>query len=204
MITIIDYGIGNIGSIKNMLKKIGVKSEITNNLDLIEKAEKLILPGVGAFDYGMEQLEKYNLIPILNKKVKIEKKPILGICLGMQLMTEKSEEGGRKGLGWIKGETVKFKLDDKLNLKVPHMGWNEIVKHKESKLLSDLPSASKFYFVHSYYVKCDIESEPILMTDYGHQFVSAFESDNVLGVQFHPEKSHKFGMQLLKNFSELY
>ncbi len=204
MITIIDYGIGNVGSIKNMLKKVGVKSQITSNLHEIEKAEKLILPGVGSFDYGMTQLKNSNFIDILNQKVLYEKKPILGICLGMQLLTNGSEEGTESGLGWINASTIKFKFEDYNNLKVPHMGWNEVQLKKESKLLRDLPVSSKFYFVHSYYVKCENKSNIILSSTYGHEFTCGIEQENILGVQFHPEKSHKFGMKILKNFSELY
>jgi glutamine amidotransferase len=203
MITIIDYGIGNIGSIKNMLKKIGAKSEITSDLNTIEKARKIILPGVGSFDYGMKQLKENNLINILNKKVIDEQTPLLGICLGMQLLSKRSEEGEEAGLGWIDASTIKFvKVTE--DLKIPHMGWNTVEKKRESRLLTDLPAESKFYFVHSYHVKCHVASDIILSSSYGTEFTCAIEKGNVLGVQFHPEKSHKFGMQILKNFSELY
>ncbi|MBL7889954.1 MAG: imidazole glycerol phosphate synthase subunit HisH [Bacteroidia bacterium] len=204
MITIIDYGIGNVGSIKNMLKKVGAKSQITGDLNEIEKADKLILPGVGSFDFGMTQLKNNNLTSILNQKVLVEKKPILGICLGMQLLTKGSEEGKEAGLGWINATTLKFKFEDDINLKVPHMGWNNIEIKKDSRLLRDLPIPSKFYFVHSYYVKCEDASNSILSSTYGHEFTCGIEKENILGVQFHPEKSHKFGMRILKNFSELY
>ncbi|MBN8696783.1 MAG: imidazole glycerol phosphate synthase subunit HisH [Bacteroidetes bacterium] len=204
MITIIDYGIGNVGSIKNMLKKVGSKSQITSDLNEIKKADKLILPGVGSFDFGMTQLKNSNLISILNQKVLVEKKPILGICLGMQLLTKSSEEGKEAGLGWVDARTLKFKFEDDINLKVPHMGWNDIQIKKDSKLLRDLPIPSKFYFVHSYYVKCEDVSNTILSSTYGHEFTCGIEKENILGVQFHPEKSHKFGMKILKNFSELY
>jgi len=204
MITIIDYGIGNIGSVKNMLKKVGQKSLITSNLEEIEAAEKLILPGVGAFDYGMEQLSKHNLIDTLNKKVLIQKTPILGICLGMQLFSKKSEEGQKNGLGWIDAVTKKFDFRNNENLAIPHMGWNDIHIKKQSKLTQDLPNDSRFYFVHSYHMECINKEDVLATSNYGYEFTCSIEKDNILGVQFHPEKSHKFGMQLLKNFAEHY
>lgn len=200
MITIIDYGMGNLGSIQNMLKKCGTKSIISHKISDIEKAEKLILPGVGAFDNGIKNIEKFKLKAVLDKKVLRDKTPILGICLGMQLMTEKSEEGQLSGLGWVKGETIKF--TDK-NLKIPHMGWNFVKTQKKHQLVKDLPKESRFYFVHSYYVVLDREEEALMISNYGHDFVSAFQKDNIFGVQFHPEKSHKYGMKLLENFSQL-
>lgn len=204
MITIIDYGIGNIGSIKNMLKKVGEKSIISSDIEEINVAEKLILPGVGAFDFGMEQLKNFDLINILNKKVLVDKIPILGICLGMQLFSKQSEEGLKPGLGWIEGITKKFSFDNHQNLAIPHMGWNTIKIKKESKLLSDLPKDSRFYFVHSYHLDCKDSSDQLCSSEYGFEFTSAIEKGNILGVQFHPEKSHKFGMQILKNFAEQY
>ncbi len=204
MITIVDYGLGNLESIKNMLKKIGVKSEITSDVAVVLNAEKLILPGVGSFDYGMKQLAQYNLIEVLNHKVQVEKKPILGICLGMQLFTKKSEEGICAGLGWIDANTIKYNFEEDSSRKIPHMGWNTIQKKKESKLLTGFPELAKFYFVHSYYVNCEKKEDILLSSNYGIQFTCAIEKDNILGVQFHPEKSHKFGIQLLKNFAELY
>jgi len=204
MIVIIDYGLGNLGSIRNMLKKIGVESVISSEHEVIEKADKLVLPGVGAFDNGMENLQEQNLIELLNQKVLIDKTPILGICLGMQLMTNESEEGLRKGLGWVNAETLKFRFDEGSKMKVPFMGWNYLKQMKQSKLLTEMFEDQRFYFVHSYYVKA-IEPADILGTSfYGSDYVSAFEKDNILGVQFHPEKSHKFGMKLLKNFAENY
>ena len=200
MITIINYGLGNLGSIQNMLKKIGVESVIASNCDEVKKAEKIILPGVGKFDAGMNGIEKANIREVLDYKARCEKVPILGICLGMKLLTEKSQEGTLPGLGWIDAEVLRFNLDD--NYKIPHMGWNETELVGESALTEHLDSA-RFYFVHSYYVKMRNENETILKTEYGIDFTSAFQHENIYGVQFHPEKSHKYGMQLLKNFSEL-
>lgn len=204
MITIIDYGIGNVGSIKNMLKKIGQKSIITSVREDILASDKLILPGVGAYDYGIEQLYRSNLIDTINQKVVKDKTPILGICLGMQLFSKGSEEGSKPGLGWINAYTKKFRFNDEINLPVPHMGWNELKKNKESKLFAGLPINSRFYFVHSYHLNCEDSSDILFTSNYGYEFTSGIEKDNILGVQFHPEKSHKFGMQLLKNFAELY
>ena len=199
MIVIIDYGMGNLGSIVNMFKKTGHKSLVTSDIDEIENAEKLILPGVGAFGNGMKNLKERNLIAVLNKKVQQEKIPVLGICLGMHLMTKSSEEDSSIGLGWIDGSVVKFQ---EKNLKIPHMGWNIIQHKKQSRLFNEMESEKRFYFVHSYFVKCDNETDILTTTPYGNKFVSAFNKDNIYGVQFHPEKSHKFGMNLLKNFVE--
>jgi len=203
MITIIDYKTGNLGSIQNMLKKIRVESVVTSDPGEIAKATKIILPGVGVFDQGIGNLIKLNIIDILNKKVSGEKTPVLGICLGMQLMTSGSEEGKLPGLGWIGAETIRFRFADTVHYKSPHMGWNFIKLRKESRLLRDIYPESRFYFVHSYYVRANDPSDILTLTEYETEFTSLFEKENVFGVQFHPEKSHKFGMALLKNFAEL-
>lgn len=203
MTVIIDYGIGNLDSVLNMFKKIGEKDVmISSDKDIIIKAKKLLLPGVGSFDAGMRNLEESGLIPVLNEKVLIEKTPILGICLGMQLLTYKSEEGIKAGLGWIDAETIKFNLTPELKLKVPHMGWSYVnVKRKNS--LIDIDSKSRFYFVHSYYVKCFDENQSIATSNFGVDFTCMVKKENIYGVQFHPEKSLKFGMKLLENFTKL-
>jgi len=203
MIVVIDYGMGNLGSIQNMLKKIGAKGIISSDISDIQKADKLILPGVGAFDNGMENLEKRGLIPVLNEKVLIHKTPILGICLGMQLLSKKSEEGHLPGLGWIEAETIKFKFNEnQTRLKIPHMGWNTIKIKKDNPLFTNMYEETRFYFVHSYHVFCHNKQDVLAETHYGFDFVSSLQKDNIFGVQFHPEKSHKFGQQLLKNFVE--
>ena len=200
---IIDYHMGNLGSILNMLKKIGVDAAFSSDPSEIRKADRLILPGVGAFDHGMANLERMGLIPVLNEKVLQGHTPVLGICLGMQLMTKSSEEGKKTaGLGWINAHTVRFRHDAALNLKVPHMGWNVIIPKKESPLFADMHAAPRFYFVHSYHVVCADPGDVLTATPYGYEFTSSFQHGNVIGVQFHPEKSHKFGMRLLKNFAE--
>jgi len=204
MITIIDYKTGNLGSIQNILKRIGEESVITSDKDQIERATKIILPGVGAFDTGMRNLLELDLIDILNRKVKVEKIPVLGICLGMQLLSNGSEEGSLPGLGWIDAETIRFRFENTVEYKIPHMGWNFIRQHKDSKLFENMYSDARFYFVHSYFFRSNIEEDVLLSTTYEIEFTSAIEKGNILGVQFHPEKSHKFGMRLLKNFVDFY
>ncbi len=205
MITIIDYGVGNLSSIKNMLKRIGVAANITNNLAEIEVAEKLILPGVGHFNYGMEQLHKSGLVGILNEKVLEKKVPILGICLGVQLLTQSSEEGTAAGLGWIAGKTIAFdKTQLQSNQKIPHMGWSDVSNYQQSKLFTNMPDEPRFYFVHSYHLALENSADVLVTANYGYQFAAGIEHENILGVQFHPEKSHKFGMKLLENFALYY
>jgi glutamine amidotransferase len=205
MIVIIDYGLGNLGSIKNMLKKIGTEALISSNPSDIKRAEKLILPGVGKFDQGIKNLKNLGLIPVLSERVLEEMTPILGICLGMQLFTNRSEEGVSIGLGWIDAETVRFKFENsQSNLKIPHMGWNLIKVCQKNTLLDDMNQESRYYFVHSYHVVCKNENEILSKTCYGYDFVSSIKKGNIYGVQFHPEKSHKCGMKLLNNFVNLY
>jgi glutamine amidotransferase len=199
MITIVNYDMGNLGSIQNMLKKIGVKSIITSSSSEILNAEKLLLPGVGHFSRAMENLRTYDLIGALNQKVLQEKTPILGICLGMQLMTSFSEEGECEGLGWIPARTEKFEMFEKSGLKVPHMGWNEVA-FPSNHFLSEGLVDPRFYFVHSYKVTCESMDHVLCTTNYGVEFHSGIQKDNIIGVQFHPEKSHAFGMRLLENF----
>ncbi|NEW60730.1 imidazole glycerol phosphate synthase subunit HisH [Sulfurovum sp. bin170] len=201
---IVDYKVGNIGSIINMLKKIGVKAKLSSDKDEIMDANKLLLPGVGSFDNGMRNLRESGLIEVLNKKVLEDKTPILGICLGMQLLMDSSEEGQEKGLGWIKGEVKKFDFGkNKDKLKVPHMGWNIVNPTNRDSLYKNFDEESRFYFVHSYHAICEDEKNILGKTHYGYNFASSIYKDNIFGVQFHPEKSHKFGMRLLKNFSEM-
>jgi glutamine amidotransferase len=203
MIVIIDYGMGNLGSIQNIVKKAGYKSIISSKMVDISNADKLILPGVGNFKEAMINLTQLNLITILNKKVLVDKTPILGICLGMQLMTSFSEEGNVHGLDWIKGNTIKLEFSNQPEIKIPHMGWNEIIVRKTSKLNTDFEIPSRFYFVHSYFVNCEDKKDILHETDYHGIFTSSFNRDNIYGVQYHPEKSHVFGLQLMKNFIEL-
>ena len=201
MVGIIDYGLGNLGSIQNMLKVIGEKSVISSDIDTLENCDRYILPGVGAFDAGMSRLAKKGLIDFVKKIADVDKKPILGICLGMQLLGRRSDEGELNGLNLIPFETVRFELDH-TDLKIPHMGWDVVEFKKVHPLMKNLTGQQRFYFVHSYHAKCD-SAENVLMTcDYGYEFAASVCKDNVMGVQFHPEKSHDFGMALLKNFVE--
>jgi len=200
-IIIVDYGMGNVGSVLNMFKRIGVEAEITADLQKISEAEKILLPGVGAFDHAMRRINDSGLKDVLDQKALVDKIPILGICLGMQLLTRGSEEGILPGFGWIDADTIKF--PQMTSLKVPHMGWN-LVKHITPCILTKgLPSDSRYYFVHSYHVKVDKEENSILKTTHGIEFDSGIHSKNIYGTQFHPEKSHRYGMELLKNFSEI-
>lgn len=201
MIHIIDYGAGNIGSIVNMIRKAGGSSEITADPSVIMSASKLILPGVGHFDHGMKKLKESGLISALTKKVVEEKCPILGICLGAQLMTKSSEEGTEKGLGWFDAEVIRF--DETKNVRIPHMGWNYIEIAKNTPLSKDFFEESRYYFVHSYYMKANRREDVLFDTVYGGTFASGLQRDNIYAVQFHPEKSHKFGLKLMQNFLEL-
>lgn len=205
MIAVINYKMGNLESVRNMLKRIGAPASITSDIDAIEAAEKLILPGVGAFDAGMDNLRDLGLLEVIRRKTLVEKTPILGICLGMQLLTKKSEEGAREGMGFIDAETKKFDFSRiKEDLKIPHMGWNTVAVKKNNKLFKGLENDARFYFVHSYHVVCKDREDVAAVTNYGYDFASSVSRENVLGVQFHPEKSHRFGMELLKNFVHNY
>lgn len=199
-IVVIDYQLGNISSIINMLKKIGVKAIHSNQIADIQAADKLILPGVGAFDHGMHNLQQSSLIEVLNTEVLEKKKPILGICLGMQLLLQGSEEGKLSGLGWIKGKCIKFVFENNLTLKVPHMGWNTIKYHANTEVNAN--DETRYYFVHSYHAVCETATDVIATTDYGHEFPAIIGHNHILGAQFHPEKSHRFGMRFLKDFVE--
>ena len=199
---IIDYGMGNLYSVFKKLKKLNAEVFVGNTTDSINKADKIILPGVGHFGKAMDQLYKLNIIDTLNTAVLIHKKPILGICLGMQLMTKRSEEGNLNGFGWFDAEVIKFNISEVYKFKVPHIGWNNIKINKKSKLMTGISDSDKFYFVHSYHVIT--KSKDILnTTDYEYRFVSALEKNNIFGVQYHPEKSHDIGDTLFRNFIDL-
>jgi glutamine amidotransferase len=197
MIAVVDYDMGNLRSVQKAITRLGFKCIITRDTEELNKADKLIIPGVGNFKNGIKNLEEFNLIGVLNKLVLDLGKPVLGICLGMQLMTDMSEEGNCEGLGWISGKTVRFKSE---RLKVPHIGWNTVEMKDKLDLFNELNSDDEFYFVHSYYVKCKNENEVVFKTNYGISFDSGFKKKNILGVQFHPEKSHLSGLKILKGF----
>ena len=203
MLVILDYGVCNVGSIQNMLKKIGEADVvISHDKADIEKADHLILPGVGAFDVGMQSLARMDLIDPIRKYVLEDHKPLLGICLGMQMLGRRSEEGTLEGLGLVPMECKRFSLPTDSRLKVPHMGWDRAFFEKESTLTQGLPSPQRYYFVHSYHAVCDDPQYILMQSEYGYPFTCAVQNNNVYGVQFHPEKGHQYGMKLLRNFVE--
>jgi glutamine amidotransferase len=202
-LAIVDYGMGNLNSVKRVLDRMHVDSVISSCPTDIINSEKIILPGVGHFGKAMFNLRELNLLNALHEAVMIEKKPILGICIGMQLMAKKSEEGNVEGLGWVDAEVVRFRVADKLKYKVPHMGWNRVSIKKRSFLMENITELSEFYFVHSYHFKVNDESDTLNETEYGEVFPSAIERGNIFGVQYHPEKSHDAGIELLSNFIKL-
>jgi glutamine amidotransferase len=201
MITIVDYGMGNLGSIQNMFKRIGAASEVTGDIGTLARASKILLPGVGAFDSAMQRINDSGLREILDRKALHERVPTLGICLGMQLLSRGSEEGRLPGLGWIAASARRFPTI--VGLKVPHMGWNLVAPAQASALTAGLPAESRFYFVHSFYVRVDDQRDSVLKARYGVTFDAAVAHGNIYGAQFHPEKSHRFGMHLLANFANL-
>jgi len=202
VIVIVDYGVGNVGSVLNMLRKVGARARVSGAAADIEAANKLILPGVGHFGRGMTQLAETGLIPTLEEQVLFRRKPVLGICLGMQMMTRGSEESDVPGLGWVDAFTHRF--PEAPGLRVPHMGWNVVRPSVNAHLFErDAAEAERFYFVHSYYVRAADPAHVAATCRYGCDFVAAFEAGNLFGVQFHPEKSHLFGMGLLRKFVAL-
>lgn len=201
MIVILDYEMGNVGSILNMVSRIGGNAEISGSHTAIKEATGLILPGVGAFDQGVLNLQRLGIWDIICEKVITQKCPVLGICLGMQLLTESSEEGKLIGLGWIKAKTRRFLFEGQhTRLKIPHMGWNLVNPVSKDGLFFQFDEPPRFYFVHSYHVCCSNNEDVLGTSTYGYEFVSAIRKENIFGVQFHPEKSHKFGLKLLSNF----
>lgn len=203
MIGIINYGLGNLKSIQNIISYVGGKSQIINRPEDLIGIRKLILPGVGAFDHGMKGLENGNWISTLNRLVIEEQTPILGICLGMQLMCTSSEEGNLTGLGWIDAAVKKISFPADLDLKIPHMGWNVLNIKRDNPLFNNDGSELRFYFVHSYHVVCNKPNDILATTNHGFDITSSFQHRNIFGVQFHPEKSHKFGKVFFKKFIEI-
>lgn len=201
MIRIVDYGLGNLASVRNMVQKVGGKAEITSNPEEIRQASKLILPGVGAFRKGMDHLNERGLTNVI-KETALNGTPLLGICLGAQLLTQHSEEGDAEGLGLIPAKTVRFQPADP-SLKVPHMGWNEIEVKQTHPLFQGTRPHQRFYFVHSFYMHCEEEANVLCTAEYGRTFHAGIIKDKIIGLQFHPEKSHVFGMAVMKNFVEL-
>jgi len=203
MIAIVNYGVGNLASVKNMLKKAGYESVLVSDAEAIERATKIILPGIGAFDHCMTEFNNSGLREAVTQKTLKDKTPLLGICVGLQMLMENSEEGVEPGLGWIAGKTVKFKKEKLGDLKIPHMGWTSVQIAKKTALTEGLGDQPRFYFVHSYYVQPDDKTDEMLTAHYGYDFTAAVNRDNIYGAQFHPEKSHKYGMKILENFARL-
>jgi glutamine amidotransferase len=203
MIVIVNYGVGNLGSVQNMIKKAGFESVLASDISVVQKADRIILPGIGAFDHCMRKFNASGLRPVVEQKVIQDKVPLLGICVGLQMLMENSEEGTEPGLGWIEGKTIRFKKENLGDLKIPHMGWTDVKRSKTSSLTNDLGEQPRFYFVHSYHVSPENPEDELLSAHYGYDFTAAVNRNNIFGVQFHPEKSHKYGMKILENFSHL-
>jgi len=194
---------GNLRSIMKQFERIGVQVEISSDPRKISEADKLILPGVGHFKNGMKNLKNLDLIGLLNEKILVNKKPVLGICLGMQLFSNFSEEGSTEGLGWIDSKVVKFQVSDVIKFKIPHIGWNSMAIHKKSSLVEGIKEESMFYFVHSYHMVCNSKEDILGTSIYDYEFTCAVEKDNIYGTQFHPEKSFNTGLSMLENFVNL-
>lgn len=204
MITIVDYGLGNIRAFVNVYERLNIKTKVAHNAEDIRYAAKIILPGVGAFDYAMSQLNASGMRDELDKQVLENKVPVVGICVGMQMLAKSSDEGRLSGLGWIDGKVKLFDIAFvPYKTRLPHMGWNSINPVNENPLLAGFNAESRFYFLHSYYFVCNRTEEVIATTTYGIQYASAVNKENIFGIQFHPEKSHSNGIQLLHNFSNL-
>jgi glutamine amidotransferase len=205
MIVILDFEMGNTGSIRNMISRVGGESVVSSDRSVISNASGLILPGVGAFDSGMASIRRSDFISDVQELVLNEKVPILGVCLGMQVLFDSSEEGHSPGLGWIPGKVKKFNFSciESKAPNVPNMGWNHIETVKESSLLTGVDSDFRFYFVHSYHVVCEEAEHEIAVAEYGYKFTCCVQRENIMGVQFHPEKSHRFGYKLFENFLAL-
>jgi imidazole glycerol-phosphate synthase subunit HisH len=198
-ILVIDYGMGNIASVVNIVNKMGGRVRASNKPEEVLKANKLILPGVGHFEKAIQNLHERGLFEATERRVTLDKVPILGICLGMQLMTRGSEEGNGQGFGWFDAETRRFQFDSQA-LVLPHMGWNTVYPAKDDMILDGITERSRFYFVHAYHVVCHDSTDVLLTAQYGYRFCCAISRSNMIGVQFHPEKSHRFGMTLIANF----
>lgn len=202
MIRVVDYGLGNISAFLNMYKRLNIEAAVARTPEELRGADKLILPGVGAFDHAMELLDASGMRPALEQLVTQRKVPVLGICVGMQILARSSDEGTAAGLGWIDARVRGFKALQQ-DLLLPHMGWNDVQPVGDARLFAGLEDECRFYFLHSYYFECAQPQDVAAVSRYGIDFSCAVHADNIYGVQFHPEKSHHFGAQLLKNFAEL-
>lgn len=203
MITILDYGVGNIKSLLNMYEYLGIEAVSSNSADVIADAEGIILPGVGSFDKAMNALQQLSIINGLEYAALERKVPVLGICLGMQIMARRSAEGKMSGLCWLDADVCRITTPESSGLKIPHMGWNEVLATRDSQLFERANKSERFYFVHSYHMVCDDLKDVLATTEYGEKICCAINKENIWGVQFHPEKSHRYGMNLLKSFAAM-
>ena len=204
MIAIIDYGLGNIRAFSNVFKGLNIPAFVAKESSQLVLADKLILPGVGSFDYAMQRLNNSGMRDTLDELVLRKRIPVLGICVGMQMLANSSAEGVLPGLGWIDATVERFpQVKFRHNAGIPHMGWNTIHASVDNNILTDLDFDAKFYFLHSYFFKCNNSEDSIASTDYYGKFTSIVRHDNIFGFQFHPEKSHKWGVKLIQNFSKL-
>jgi imidazole glycerol-phosphate synthase subunit HisH len=201
VIAIVHYGLGNVDAIANIYKKLGIGAALATSAGDLQAAARIILPGVGAFDWAMRRLDASGMRDALERAVRVDKKPLLGICVGMQMLARRSDEGTRDGLDWIPGEVKRFDVASTMQL--PHMGWNDVEPREGVGLFRDLSREARFYFLHSYYFRAASDEHVLATTTYDGVFASSLRSDNVYGVQFHPEKSHQWGVTLLKNFAEV-
>ncbi len=201
-IAIVDYGLGNLGSVANMFRRVGVRARISCDRRELSDARGLVLPGVGHFDEGMRNLRARGLVALLTDLVRERRRPVLGICLGVQLMARQSEEGAERGLGWLDADVRRFRLPPDASLPIPHMGWNE-VEITDDVLMGRATEPARFYFVHSYHLVCDRDADVAAWCRYGVRFAAAVHAGNLYGTQFHPEKSHRHGMTILRNFADV-
>ena len=203
MISILDYGLGNIKAFLNVYDRLNIKAKVITKPDELLNATHIILPGVGAFDYAMTKLEESGFCNHLNEMVLEKKVPVLGVCVGMQMMADSSDEGTKKGLGWVSGEVKKIATTNEGALPLPHLGWNELSNTNQSPLFKNLGKSPRFYFLHSFYYKAKSADNILAEVDYGDRFTCVVNKDNIFGVQFHPEKSHENGLHILKNFASI-
>lgn len=204
MITIVDYGLGNVQAFSNIYKRLNIPVTVAHSAEQLAAAKRIIVPGVGAFDWAMSLLDQSGMRDCLDTLVKVEKRPVLGVCVGMQMMAQRSDEGSLSGLGWIDGEVKRFGGGHSDNaLRLPHMGWNDVVARSGARLFAGLETGARFYFLHSYYFRPANLDNVLACTEYHGEYASAIRSGNVFGVQFHPEKSHQWGIRLLQNFAEV-
>lgn len=202
MISLIDYGVGNINAFLNIFKQLGIAAKKASSVHDVRQSTKLILPGVGAFDDAMQRLNDSGMREALEEAVLVNNIPVIGICVGMQMLAEKSDEGVKPGLGWIKGEVKRFDPSTISHItKFPHMGWNDVNPVRDSPIFERLETNARFYFLHSYYYQCLDPADVLATSDYGIRFASAINHKHIFGIQCHPEKSHHFGIQLLQNFA---